>query len=128
MAAVSRVRERDLVLPALQIIAVHGNQVSGLTVTQITQELRRRMILSAEDRQILEGRKDDRFSQVVRNLVSHRTLEKLGLAEYKRGGLFGIGAYVLTPKGRLIAGENERSQLDLFKAHEDIEMEGRLKK
>jgi hypothetical protein len=111
----SRIRERDLVLPVLQLIAEFGDPDMGLPIADITKELRKRMKLSAADREILKDRKDDRFSQVVRNLVSHRTLEKEGLAAYQRGGPFGKGAYVLTPKGRLLAGHSERSQLDLFR-------------
>lgn len=110
-----RIRERDLVLPVLQLIAEYGDPDAGLAITEITRELRKILSLSDADRVILKGRKDDRFSQVVRNLVSHRTLEKEGLAEYRRGGMFGRGAYLLTPKGRLIAGHSERSQLDLFR-------------
>lgn len=114
MASKGRVRERDLVVPVLSLIAELGDAELGLSVTEIDRHLRRRLELSEADRRILKGRKDDRFSQVVRNLVSHRTLEREGLAEYRRGGEFGRGVYILTPKGRLIVGEGKRSQLDLF--------------
>jgi hypothetical protein len=111
----SRIRERDIVLPVLQLIAEFGDPDSGLAVTEITKHLRKRLILSDADREILNGRKDDRFSQVVRNLVSHRTLEKEGLAIYRRGDRFGKGAYLLTPRGKILVGESERFQLDLFR-------------
>lgn len=110
----SRIRERDLVLPVLKLIAELGDPDTGLAITEIDKELRRRLELSDADRRILKGRKDDRFSQVVRNLVSHRTLEREGLALYRRGGSFGRGTYILTPKGRVLVGDSERSQLDLF--------------
>lgn len=116
MVLEGRIRERDLVLPVLGLIAEIGDAQAGLSITEIDKQLRRRLDLSSEDRKILKGRKDDRFSQVVRNLVSHRTLEREGLAEYRRGGEFGKGAYVLTPKGELVVGESKRSQLDLFQS------------
>lgn len=109
----SRIRERDLILPALKLIADYADPEAGLSVTEITQKLRGILRLSEADLAILTGRKDDRFSQVVRNLVSHRTLEKEGLAEYKKGGVFGRGSYRLTPKGRILI-EYEQDQLDLF--------------
>jgi hypothetical protein len=111
----NRIRERDLVLPVVQLIAEFGERDFGLPISEITRQLRKRLPLSDADQAILKGRKDDHFSQVVRNLVSHRTLEKEGLAEYRKGGPFGKGAYVLTLKGRAVAGGAERTQLDLFR-------------
>lgn len=110
----SRTGEKDIIGPVLEIIAEKGERRRGLGVTDITNELRKRLKLSNADLAILKGRKDDHFSQVVRNLVSHRTLEKTGYAEYRRGGLYGKGAYVLTPKGRAKFGEPNGRQADLF--------------
>lgn len=110
-----RVRERDLIIPVLRLIAELGYADIGLSISQIDNELRRRMELSDADREILKDRKDDRFSQIVRNLVSHRSLERTGLAEYRRGGQFGNGAYVLTPKGQAIVGGGREIQLNLFR-------------
>lgn len=110
-----RIRERDLIEPVLRLILTHSDVSGGLEVTRIQNLLRERMTLSVEDRKILKGRKDDRFSQVVRNLVSHRTLEKGGLAEYRNTGEHKRGAYYLTPKGifRLKQIDTE-DQPDLF--------------
>lgn len=94
-----RIREPDLIEPVLKLIAEHGDEYGGLDVTKIDALLRRQLSLSDEDLQTLKGRKDDRFSQVVRNLVSHRTLERHGVAEYRRTGMYRRGAYYLTAKG-----------------------------
>lgn len=100
----TRVRERDLVEPVLNLIASESDEYGGLDVTRIDKLLRSRIRLSDEDKQILKGRKDDRFSQVVRNLVSHRTLERTGYAEYRIMRTYQRGAYFLTPKGAVYLG------------------------
>lgn len=94
-----RIKEKDLIGPVLQLIADHRDKYGGLDITSIDKLLRQKLSLSTEDKIILKGRNDDRFSQVVRNLVSHRTLEKTGMAEYKNDGTYKRGAYYLTPKG-----------------------------
>jgi 5-methylcytosine-specific restriction endonuclease McrA len=52
---------------------IHQNP--GITTTDLSAELRRLFKPSGEDAEILRGRKDDKFSQIVRNLVSHHTLD-----------------------------------------------------
>lgn len=105
-----RVREKDLIEPVLQLIADHRDKYGGLDISSIDRLLRQKLSLSTEDKVILKRRKDDRFSQVVRNLVSHRTLEKSGLAEYKNDGTYKRGAYYLTPKG-----EAKMNKIPIFK-------------
>lgn len=95
----NRIKERDLIEPVLQLIADNRDKYGGLDITTIDRLLRQKLTLSDEDKVTLNGRKDDRFSQVVRNLVSHRTLEKTGFAEYKNDGTYKRGAFYLTPKG-----------------------------
>lgn len=110
-----RIREPDLIEPVLKLISEHGDEYGGLDVTKIDELLRQQLILSDEDKQILKGRKDDRFSQVVRNLVSHRTLERHGVAEYRKTGMYRRGAYYLTPKGASMVGAKSMPrQLGLF--------------
>jgi uncharacterized protein (DUF1684 family) len=112
----SRIRERDLIEPVLNLIAKYATDIDGLDITKIDELLRSRMKLSDEDKEILKGRKDDKFSQVVRNLVSHRTLERQGLAEYINDGRHKRGAYFLTKKGAARASiNNTLLQGDLFK-------------
>ena len=110
----ARVREKDLIQPVLELIGKYGDPDHGLEIAVISKKLRAVMVLTDDDRKILKGRKDDRFSQVVRNLVSHRTLEKEGLATYRLGGAVTKGSYVLTPKGKARLGNGKRTQLELF--------------
>jgi hypothetical protein len=63
-----------------------------MKTADIIKALEMMIPLSAEDTEMLAGRSDTRFSQIVRNVVSHRTSPKnliaLGLADYdkvKRG-------------------------------------------
>ena len=67
------ITERELILPALISIS---EQTSGLTTTQLIQTLREKMNPQGRDLEILTGRKDDVFSQKVRNLISHKTIAK----------------------------------------------------
>ena len=77
----SAIAERDLVLPTLYLLA-HTEE--GLTTSELIQQLEVLLSPSGQDLLILAGRKDTRFSQKVRNLVSHRTLESQGLATRER--------------------------------------------
>lgn len=74
-----RIRERDLILPALEIMSQFGGSV---TTRELIIELRARLQPSGEDLRILDGRTDDKFSQIVRNLRSHKSFERLGVARY----------------------------------------------
>lgn len=64
-----RVRERDLVIPALRAAAAMGGEI---TTTQLIETLTEEFEPSGTDAEILEGRHDTYFSQKVRNLISHR--------------------------------------------------------
>ena len=64
-----RVRERDLVIPALRAAAANGGEI---TTTQLIDVLTDEFEPSGTDAEILEGRSDTYFSQKVRNLISHR--------------------------------------------------------
>ena len=72
--------EADLVVPAVLIIAANPE---GITTTELSKQLRERLEPSGDDLTLLAGRNDDKFSQKVRNLKSHDTLEKKGLATFK---------------------------------------------
>jgi hypothetical protein len=65
-----------------------------ITTEELIPKLREIMKPSGEDIKILTGRADDKFSQKVRNLKAHNTLERLGYAEYKNG------TYCLSPGGK----------------------------
>jgi hypothetical protein len=95
----TRTTERQLIMPALRLIATHGTPDKGLEVGQLRALLRSEISPWPDDLVILAGRKDDRLSQVIRNLVSHRTLEKQGLATYRKDTALGLAFYNLTPMG-----------------------------
>lgn len=65
-----RIGESDISKEVLDIIDNEPGR--KITTTKLISELRKRIRLSPEDEKILEGRQDDRFSQIVRNIKSHR--------------------------------------------------------
>lgn len=90
--------ENDLIFPALQLL----NQAPhGLSTTQLIQQLTGRLQPTGQDAKILKGRKDSYFSQKVRNLKSHNTLTRKGLATYISG------YWAITTTGRKYLDENE---------------------
>jgi len=68
----SRISESELILPALYLI----NQRPNIPTSDLIVELTRMLRPSGDDLEILAGRNDTKFSQKVRNLVSHKTLDK----------------------------------------------------
>lgn len=100
-----RIREVDLILPALQVLADSEHLPLGVSTQDLARQLRARIVPTAEDLERLQGRKDDRLSQVIRNLVSHRTLERRGLATYSKNERDGRGYYKLTPMGLVTVSE-----------------------
>jgi hypothetical protein len=95
-----RTREVDLIDPALALIERFGDVEYGLEVTVLGRKLRELISPMPDDLLPLKDRRDDRLSQVIRNLVSHRTLEKRGFAVYRKGASLTKGSYVLTEEGR----------------------------
>ena len=73
----TRISETDLILPTLFLLK---HSKSGLSTTQLNPMLRDLLHPSREDLAILKDRKDTRFDQIVRNLVSHKALSRRGLA------------------------------------------------
>jgi hypothetical protein len=73
-----RVPETALVIPALQLLYSNGGEMS---TTQLIEGLIDLFDPTGEDAEILQNREDSKFSQKVRNLKSHKTLEKAGWAE-----------------------------------------------
>jgi len=65
-----RICEADLIVPALQLL----NTAPGgfLTTTELILELEHIFEPDGDDAAILSGRQDTRFSQIVRNMISHR--------------------------------------------------------
>ena len=69
-----RIKESDLVKPALRII----KDKPGINTSDLIIELQKVVQVYPGDREIINNRKDTRFSQTVRNLVSHSKTNKFG--------------------------------------------------
>ncbi len=95
-----RITERELILPSLFLIKLRN----GITTSALINELESLLQPSGEDAEILDGRSDSKFSQKVRNLVSHRTLAQLGYATYER--IPGNGLHEITKEGQQYLEEN----------------------
>ena len=66
-----RVSEKNLIYPCLDIL---DDQMSGFMKTgDLIQALELRIRPHGEDAEILKNRSDMKFSQIVRNIVSHRS-------------------------------------------------------
>lgn len=79
-----RIRERDLAIPALKAAA---NKPDGyISTADLISELERIFKPQGLDANTLSGRQDSYFSQIVRNLISHRktpnSIFAKGYAEY----------------------------------------------
>ena len=68
---IKRIREEDLLVPALYEIYIHDGK---LTTGQLIKVLTEVFNPTGEDAEILFGRRDTRFSQKVRNLISHKKI------------------------------------------------------
>jgi predicted HNH restriction endonuclease len=90
-----RIYEIDLRLPALYLISLKNGNIN---TTELSEMLREILKPSGEDLEILAGRNDDYFSQIVRNLTAKtRPFVKNGFIE--REAKAGSGLYI-TDKGR----------------------------
>nr|WP_294794393.1 hypothetical protein [uncultured Mucilaginibacter sp.] len=91
--------ENTLVTPAL--VAMYNSNNHEISTSDLIDILSSEFNLDAEDSQILDDRKDTKFSQKVRNLKSHKTFEKLNYAEEIDGGfrLLEGGVIWLTQNG-----------------------------
>ena len=90
----SRVQERQLVVPTLVLLDQAPN--GRLTTTTLIRQLRALLKPTGRDLEIIANRTDDYFSQKVRNLKSHDTLQKQGYAEYEAASR----GWRITDKGR----------------------------
>lgn len=68
-----RIREQDLILPALEVLATAPGGFAS--TAQLIAELDALFVPDGIDAELLEKRTDTYFSQKVRNLVSHRANE-----------------------------------------------------
>jgi hypothetical protein len=75
-----RIPEGELVIPALEIMEKEPN--GEITTTALKNKIVEQFQPSGEDAEILDGRFDTKFTQKVRNLKSHKKLQKDGLADH----------------------------------------------
>jgi predicted HNH restriction endonuclease len=94
----ARISENQLILPSLFLMSLSPSK--SLTTSELIPKLRNLLKPSGEDLEILTGRKDDKFSQKVRNLKAHNTFERYGVATYKDG------VVTITDKGLMYLQEN----------------------
>ena len=91
------IKEKALILPALYII----NKNNSATTSDLIKELTSIFHPTGEDAEILAGRKDTKFSQKVRNLVSHRDNNMMKeFTDFKKG------IYTLTVAGKKYLDDN----------------------
>lgn len=84
-----RVRERDLIVPALRAAADRQN--GYISTADLIPAMEQEFEPEGLDAEILADRSDTYFSQKVRNLVSHRdtrtSMFRKGYAEYTGDGI-----------------------------------------
>ena len=69
--------ENDLILPALKIIYETSKDGGiGITMSDLIKKLRKVLKPTGEDLSLIQGHQDDKFSQKVRNLVSHKKIDQ----------------------------------------------------
>ncbi len=102
----NRILEPDLILPAVKLI----KDYPGITTTELIIALEKNLVLSNEDKAINTGRKDTKFSQEVRNLVSHKnkrffTYVKVTKISRREGG----SSFVITNAGEAYLKKEENA-------------------
>lgn len=121
LAPMKRIRERDLIIPSLEIMLENDGSVS---TRDLILHLRLRLQPEGEDLEILAGRTDDRFSQKVRNLRSHKTFERLSVARY---GVKVREDVAITRYGRIYLDKYYAKQEELRAKQEAAELEAQEK-
>ena len=96
-----RITETELLLPSLYLMSLNNGVI---TTSDLIWKLRDIMNPTGEDLAILSRRKDDKFSQKVRNLKAHSTFERYGYAEYKGSTKKG---FEITSEGNLHLEQNK---------------------
>lgn len=81
-----RIRERDLIVPTLR--AANSRKNGFIATSDLIDALEAEFQPQGEDAKILDGRNDSKFSQIVRNLKSHKNS---GTSIFKKGYAEEIG-------------------------------------
>ena len=74
-----KVTDYKLIGPTVYFANLEKNH--SISTTKLINRLREKSLLPDYEKKVLKGRNDDKFSQKVRNLISHKVLEKYNLAQ-----------------------------------------------
>ena len=77
-----KITDYNLIAPAVIIISNEKNK--AISTSKLIENLRLISIVPEKEKEILKNRSDDKFSQKIRNLISHKVLEKYNLAKLSR--------------------------------------------
>jgi hypothetical protein len=83
--------ENQLVVPAL--LAMLNTPNGSILTSDLIDQISLQFTLDGQDLSPLLNRNDEKYTQIVRNLKSHKTFVKKGLAEEFEGG------FRITPDG-----------------------------
>ena len=101
----SRITEDQLILPSLYLM--NNSENKTISITELKNNLIAIFKPTGEDAKQLKGRKDNIFTQQVRNLKSHNTFENLGLAIYRAREIGEkSGSFKITNHGKKYLSEN----------------------
>ena len=77
-----KVTDYNLIIPALSTINLEKNNI--ISTSKLINNLKNFSKIPDTEKEILKNRSDDKFSQKIRNLISHKVLEKYNLAKSSR--------------------------------------------
>jgi hypothetical protein len=96
----NRVGEAEISIPAL--LAARDEPGGVISTSKLISVLSETVPLTAEDEAILDGRQDTRFSQIVRNIKSHKGTPGNLIYEGYEGYFEAVkGGFRITAAGRL---------------------------
>ena len=76
--------ENQLIIPAM--IAMYNSPNYEIQTSDLIDDIANQFVLDARDLSPLLNRNDEKFTQIVRNLKSHKTLHDLGHVDEIEGG------------------------------------------
>ena len=78
------ISENEIIVPAL--LAMYNSPNNEIQTSKLIIAIANNFNLDSQDLSPLLNRQDEKFTQIVRNLKSHKTLKDLGYAEEIDGG------------------------------------------
>ena len=69
----AKVTDYNLIAPALSVINFEESNI--ITTSKLINNLKINSIIPEDEKKILKNRSDDKFSQKIRNLISHKVLD-----------------------------------------------------